>query len=200
MGKYKRKVIVVDKPLQFKYAARGVAILVVYSAIIAYFIKIILNSALTASAFLSSASPEEVLRIHQQNGKIFILMVVILLLNAFLAGIFWLVSMHKITGPIYRLKKGIGEIKAGKLPAEIHLRKGDELSEIADNFNEMVSFLRDAARRDADAAGLLLEKAQLLREGLRGAQSLDAEKLGEFDSLVARLGDFRERKLGFIAA
>jgi methyl-accepting chemotaxis protein len=200
MRKYKRKNCLINKPLQFKYAAMVVATLMIYSVLIIYFVKIILDSALQGTMLSSLIDPKQMLAVQQQNGILLITFIVILALNTLLVGFFWLLAMHKIAGPLYRLDKSIGEIKAGRLPVEIRLRKGDELSDLAHNFNEMVSSLRDAAHRDADSFGWILDQARLLQDGLKGMQSIDADKLKECDSLLARVRDIREKKLGSIAS
>jgi methyl-accepting chemotaxis protein len=54
---------------------------------------------------------------------------------------FALVFSHRAAGPIYQFKKVIDEIKSGNTQARIHLRKGDDFTEIEHAFNEMVERL-----------------------------------------------------------
>jgi nitrogen fixation/metabolism regulation signal transduction histidine kinase len=153
MEKHKRKICLINKPLQLKYASMVAAVLTVYSAVIGYFIKVILNSAIKGAQALASVDPQELLVMQQQNDKMFLAIVIALALNTLLVGLFWLIAMHKIAGPLYRLNKGLQEIAAGRLPDDIHLRKGDELSEIVNNFNKMVSSLRSAPQKDKKISG-----------------------------------------------
>lgn len=48
---------------------------------------------------------------------------------------------HKIAGPIYRFEKFAQSVQEGDLSARIHLRKGDEMIETAEKFNEMMDEL-----------------------------------------------------------
>ena len=48
---------------------------------------------------------------------------------------------HRIAGPIYRIEKTLEEIGKGNFDIRIHLRKHDELKEIANAINKMVGNL-----------------------------------------------------------
>lgn len=48
---------------------------------------------------------------------------------------------HKIAGPVFRFEQSVKSIAEGDLTLRIHLRKGDELMDLADMFNEMVESL-----------------------------------------------------------
>ena len=192
MANYKRKNYLINKPLQLKYAAIIMAIVTAYSAFILYSICFSMRSVLDS---LPSISSEMVIAIQRQNGIILLTTAILLVVNIIFVGFIWVLAMHKIAGPIYRLQKGIEEIKDGRLPRDIQLRKGDELFELKGNFNEMVSALRSAAIQDADELGTVLEKATALLTGLKDAPSIDSAKLLELEQLTAGLGKIREKRL-----
>lgn len=50
---------------------------------------------------------------------------------------------HRIAGPLFRIEKGIGEIKEGDLTLKINLRSNDEITKMAECFNGMVESLKD---------------------------------------------------------
>jgi methyl-accepting chemotaxis protein len=57
------------------------------------------------------------------------------------AGFVIVISMfflHRIGGPIYRLKVHMVDITAGEKPRELRFRKDDQLADLADIFNDMM--------------------------------------------------------------
>lgn len=64
----------------------------------------------------------------------------LLVLGIGLAGI---VVTHKVAGPIFKMKKHLGEVSEGKYQVPWSLRKGDELVEFFEAFRTMVVALRD---------------------------------------------------------
>lgn len=65
---------------------------------------------------------------------------------AFVSGTFLLGTLfsHRVAGPIYALKRVIREIGAGK-NTQLTLRKGDEFTEVADEFNSLIAKLKKEA-------------------------------------------------------
>lgn len=57
---------------------------------------------------------------------------------------------HKVAGPIYRLAKFAEGLREGDLTTRIYLRKGDELVEVASDFNQTGDFLRDTFKKMMD--------------------------------------------------
>jgi len=53
-----------------------------------------------------------------------------------------LVVSHKIAGPLFRFKQTFKELSAGNFSNQVRLRKGDQLVEVAGDFNQMISILR----------------------------------------------------------
>jgi methyl-accepting chemotaxis protein len=49
---------------------------------------------------------------------------------------------HKVAGPVYRLSKFAEEVGNGNFNAHIYLRKGDELMDVAMDFNKTSDFLK----------------------------------------------------------
>jgi nitrogen fixation/metabolism regulation signal transduction histidine kinase len=58
-------------------------------------------------------------------------------------GMAGIVVTHRIAGPIYKMKKQLGDVGEGHLRVPSPLRKGDELVEFFDTFREMVIHLRE---------------------------------------------------------
>ncbi len=58
-----------------------------------------------------------------------------------LTGTFFLLLSHRIAGPIYRIEKSIQGMQEGDLTMRIFLRDKDELTELAEQFNQMSATL-----------------------------------------------------------
>jgi len=50
-----------------------------------------------------------------------------------------IVFTHKIAGPVYNMENKLEKLLAGDDPPLIYLRKGDELQELADKLNEVMT-------------------------------------------------------------
>ncbi len=50
---------------------------------------------------------------------------------------------HKIAGPIFRFEKELGNIGNGDLTSKINLRENDQITDMADSINTMVSSLHE---------------------------------------------------------
>ncbi len=91
-------------------------------------------------------------------------------------GVTLLVS-HKIAGPLFRFKQTFKELSSGNFTNQVRLRKGDQLLEMAGDFNHMITVLR----------------AQLLEaKGLLAGVRADMEAIGEFNVEDAKRKKFHE--------
>ncbi len=81
--------------------------------------------------------------LSQQRTQFALLLVgvlVSLVVALWLAGI---VITHRVAGPVYKMKRQIRAVRDGNLSVPSPLRKGDELKDFFDTFNEMVGALRE---------------------------------------------------------
>ena len=70
-------------------------------------------------------------------------------------GITGIIVTHKVVGPAYKLKLLLRQVGEGKLKLFGHLRKGDELQDVFEEFASMITSLRSAQTEeiaDLDAA------------------------------------------------
>lgn len=63
-------------------------------------------------------------------------------------GIQSLIRFHKIVGPIFALEKIIAIIKQGHVGGHIHLRRGDELKDLAKEIEDMSASLKNYVKND----------------------------------------------------
>ena len=86
---------------------------------------------------------------------------------------------HRIAGPLYRFEKELAEIAEGDLTKVVHLRKKDEVTDMADSLNRMTASLRE---RLLELRGRLDEVARLAEE--EGASGKLVEKLKQAQTTV----------------
>ena len=84
---------------------------------------------------------------------------------------------HKIAGPLFRFEKELSEIAEGDLTKVIHLRRRDEVTEMADSLNRMTASLRERLKElqgELDEAARIAEEenaSERLRGKLEDAQT-----------------------------
>jgi nitrogen fixation/metabolism regulation signal transduction histidine kinase len=82
---------------------------------------------------------------------------VVLVVALWLAGI---VVTHRVAGPIYKMKRQLRALEKGSLEVPMPLRKGDELKEFFDAFNDTVKALRARQQADLDRLSAALERLE----------------------------------------
>ncbi|MBL8026091.1 MAG: methyl-accepting chemotaxis protein [Fibrobacteres bacterium] len=69
---------------------------------------------------------------------------------------------HKVAGPVYRFSKFAEDLKTGNLKGRIYLRKGDELTDVASDFNQSADFLQ------AEVRALITTSENMIEEMKKG--------------------------------
>lgn len=103
-----------------------------------------------------------------------------LTLMVVLIGLLGIYVTHKIAGPVYKMKRLLGQVGQGNLRVEARLRKGDELRDFFEAFTKMVANLRTLEKQQLD----YVDKA------------LDAMERGAKDEAKASLGKVRDAMRG----
>jgi nitrogen fixation/metabolism regulation signal transduction histidine kinase len=96
---------------------------------------------------------------RQQRTMLYTLLGVfgLLVVGIGLAGI---VVTHKVAGPIYKMKRQIRELGEGKLKIPGKLRKGDELVDFFETFNDTVISLRKRQEHEMSLLDAAIEKLE----------------------------------------
>ncbi|HAM38687.1 MAG: hypothetical protein A2474_05405 [Elusimicrobia bacterium RIFOXYC2_FULL_34_12] len=131
MAEFRRKIILVDKKLQLKYAFIISGVLIFMLLLVEYHTYLTINLAIPN--LLTSAVGDQIKQIHFWliiNGIVYAL---------FIAVVSIYIS-HKIAGPVYKIKKQLREImQTGDTSKKIFIRKGDELADLVEIINEYIS-------------------------------------------------------------
>ncbi|HEX8790680.1 MAG TPA: hypothetical protein VF765_06995 [Polyangiaceae bacterium] len=99
-----------------------------------------------------------------------------LTLMVVLIGLLGIYVTHKIAGPVYKMKRLLGQVGQGNLRVDARLRKGDELRDFFEAFQKMVANLRTLEKQQLD----YIDKA------------MDALERGAKDDAKASLGKVRD--------
>lgn len=94
------------------------------------------------------------------DRKVAISIVLGVLLLAVGLGATGIVVTHRLVGPAYRLKKLLREVRDGRLVVRGRLRKGDELQDIFEAFQEMIVSLRSAQEQEIALLEAAIERAK----------------------------------------
>ena len=136
MFEYKKRIFLVNRDLQFRFA-KAAAVAGVASTI------------LTAAVVLYPLYVFQILRIPKFLPlPIMASMLLAVILNIILIASFTLVLTHRLAGPVYGLLREFRRIAAGLFGHEMRFRKDDELKYLIRNFNEASNSLKGLTELD----------------------------------------------------
>ena len=125
----------INKPLQGRLMAKMTLLPGIVLAGIAVFTAVyvtrVMNHATATDAELPDLMP------------LFYLVIVFELLAAVFLLANSLKASHLVAGPAYRICKSLERIRSGDLAFEVKLRKGDHLTEIQDELNQLIDWLNE---------------------------------------------------------
>jgi methyl-accepting chemotaxis protein len=75
-------------------------------------------------------------------------------------GLTGIIITHKMVGPAYKMRLLLARVAQGHLRVDGHLRKGDELKDVFNAFNDMVTQLRARREEDVERIESLLRAAE----------------------------------------
>jgi len=126
---YRRRNYLINKKMQIKYAVRIGVVLILMFAIAQIYTYYSIHTILPG--LYSQRMASDLAAIQQ---KLFIGSIVYILFIA----VFSIFVSHKIAGPVYKMEKIIREVlTSGDFSKKIWLRKGDELTGLAQVLNEL---------------------------------------------------------------
>lgn len=91
-------------------------------------------------------------------------MLIVMIVTSITTAIVMLFVTHKIAGPLYRLKKVIGELCEGNFSIDFRLRRLDQLQDVAEVFNHMIKKVRGHLSLFKEKSASLKEKLNDLSE------------------------------------
>jgi methyl-accepting chemotaxis protein len=164
--KFQRKTVLVKRSLQLKYIGMVFLSVLIASLIVGGDIYYSLTRVLLTEC------PPALTRVTQFNS-------ILMVKGALYLGLMLLVSLyvsHRFAGPIYRFEKSAQTVSGGDLTHRVSLRTGDELMELQEEFNGMVSGLQALVQKDRNLARRLSERVdEIARRLPEGSDALRQE-------------------------
>jgi len=172
--KFQRRTVLVKKSLQLKYIA------VIFVSVVFALILMGLDLYYTLYKLILLDNPSLVPLLHRAHS-VFLVRIVLYLAIIFVVALF---VSHRLAGPIFRFERSAQEVGSGNLTHRVSLRTGDDLLELQEEFNAMVSSLQSLVQKDRN----LVKRLSTRLEALQKQPPSDAASLrDELKSLQAEL-------------
>ena len=128
---FQRRTIFIKKNLQIRYMVLIVTCVLCGLAIMTLELIATLNDLFDAYPILMQPIYDEFIPIISDFFyKIAIYVLLVIIISAIVS--------HKMAGPVYRFEQTCKAIAKGDFSQRVHLRKGDQLIELQDEFNKMM--------------------------------------------------------------
>ncbi len=140
-NKNKRRNYFIDKEFQTKFILRFCVVVLVVSLVV----EILLFFFSQKSATVAIENTQVIVK-KTSDFLLPILIQTLAIVSIFCGGavfVFALLFSHKISGPLYRLKKEIEKLKEADFRRNFSIRKSDELKVLAESLNQMCTSLKD---------------------------------------------------------
>lgn len=140
---YKRQVknIIIHRPMQREFSFMLIALFMVASAAVAWVIHQTIRDAAFGGAFtFGKVNPTEIL--YSVSYSIIIRVTLVLILTLVIIGIYGVVFLHRVAGPVHRFRQTLLKVNRGEMPQDIKLREGDFFHDMAHDINVILRRLR----------------------------------------------------------
>ncbi len=129
--KFKRRTIFIKKKLQLRYMALIILSVLSGLLIIAYELTFTLNELFDKYPVLLQPVYDHFPALaYSFIYKLLIYVIFVVLISAILS--------HRMAGPVYRFEQTCKAVAKGDFSQRVHLRQGDQLTELQDEFNKMM--------------------------------------------------------------
>ena len=142
---YKRRNYFIDKKFQGRFILKFCAIVIISSVLIGGILFFLSTNSTTVAI--------ENTKVKVKNTADFLLpiiavtVIIVTLFSALSVAILSMLISHKIAGPLYRIKNEIERLRIGDLGANFHIRKGDQLQELAISLEQMTQVLQEKVKQ-----------------------------------------------------
>ena len=177
----KRKQVFVLKKFQVRYIAAILLFMFIIAFIAGY--TVYMTTYLEFGEKLAAVYPQGLLLdiVQRVNTVLFVRLLIISPIVVLIG----LVLSHRIAGPIVRIKKFLGRLNEGHFENELKLRDKDEMGDVADSLNLLVSRMREERYRRNE----LLDSLEKEAESLKGALSVGEYSEGEVAARIDAISD-----------
>ena len=188
--KVRRKRYIIEN-FQLRYATMTIIFMLAASIILIGVIYVSTWSMLIDSFEGTEASPMLDRLLTELNVILFPRMLLIVFAGMFAVGAIVILVVHRLAGPIYRLKKTLESIGEGALPAPIKFRKRDELHDLAAATNKMLTGLKTMQSSNSQLVEEAVSSLEKIAEKLHQDKPPSAEVLQAVDELTKHIKEFK---------
>src|SRR3989339_197704 len=180
--KYKRRILIIKRSLQFKYVAVVIVAMLLVALTVGWDVYYTIGRAIIELNH-SELFPLMIRINNLMLGKLIVLIVIVFIISIFVS--------HKFAGPIFKFEKSCDIVVEGDLTYRVRLRIGDELTELQGKFNNMISEIQKRVSNDKQSIQTTIEKIsaisfQLSQKNISPAELEDISK--QINEIVADLG------------
>lgn len=174
---YKRQIknIVIHRPMQREFSFMLIALFMVASAAVAWVIhQTIRDAAFGGGFYFGKVNPFEIL--SDVSLKIVFRVTLVLILTLVIIGVYGIMFLHRVAGPVYRFRQTLLRVNRGEIPNEIKLREGDFFHEMAHDINIILRRLKTEQERITDLKAIASDFARVAptEESRRKADEMKA--------------------------
>lgn len=179
-----RKNYFISKGMQSKFAGTILLLVFLIAVITACNIYVLASFFMSNQATISQEQTVETM-MRSFLVDFWPRILLLIMVNVIIIFIVSIMYSHQIAGPAYKLEKSLQRIAAGDLTFEIHLRRNDNLKEVASAINHMLAGFREtlasAKMLSEDIAAKIktLDKDERLTPLAKSAEALK-ERISKF--------------------
>lgn len=140
---YRRKVrnVFIHKPMQREFVFVIISLMIVSSLVIGFLIHHTIHDASSGGGFrFGNVSPYEVL--SDVSDDLMIRVTLALFATFSVLAVFSVFFLHRVAGPVHRIRFILLRLNDGELPPPVRLREGDFFTEMADEINRLVNRIK----------------------------------------------------------
>ena len=137
---YKRKVknFIIHRPMQREFSFMLILLFMVASATCAYFIHQTIYDAAFGSHSLQFVKINPLQILSDVSYAVIIRVTLVLIVTLLIIGGYGIVFLHRVAGPIHRLRQTLLKMNRGETVTEVKLREGDFFHELAHDVNTLI--------------------------------------------------------------
>ena len=134
MERRKRVHYLINRKMQLGFTLRFMFVTVLFALFVGFEVY------LTVWPVVSQFVPRELM--HLVRGQVLLRTLLFLVPIILVIASFTILISHRLAGPLFRIQRTIDEVVRGEDAENIHLRKHDELKDLAGKINELIGVIR----------------------------------------------------------
>ena len=181
----KRRAYLTRRGLQFRYVAFAAVVMVILSTLCTVIIYTTTWNTILRELHITAARRELDQIFMKISGSIAWEIGALTVVCACIVGYTLIFIIHRIVGPLKRLKAIAKLVEEGYIPANAQLRKKDEIHEMASHLNKIFSVIENIQTQNADRNKKIMDITEELEK--MSASKYNNTMIGEYTQKVKSL-------------